>query len=144
MCENSPKEIKTIGKDGNEYIFYYCFKKKYKNDKELLVFRIADTEDNLNMEFFEFKLEEDKNEFLKIIMINKHFSDKYSAKGIPEKMIDVSSKLFKRRIRSSSNITSKYTGESRIESATKMWDRLVSIGKAEYIKNDDYYIYSGK
>lgn len=85
---------------------------------------------------------DDKN--LKIVMMNNHHQEEYIAKGIPEKIIEELSTLSEKIIISSSNKNNykSFAAEFRTSPATKVWERIVNNGLAEYNDEKDIHTYT--
>lgn len=139
-------EIECEGKDGKtrKFVFNDPTPRKTLSGYYEYSFWIGTRIDDVV--FFELRLIEKPDGELRIDAISGN-DTKYSAKGIPEALLPFVSRLLGKRICSSrskgdDNIIRTYgsgTTEFRTEDATKMWNRLVSKGLAEYYPDEDIY-----
>ena len=75
-------------------------------------------------------------------MLAHHDNPAYVAMGIPDALIPVVSAVLAKKVVSSPT-TADDTGVYRTEAATKVWDRLVGKGVANYDPDADVYQYTG-
>lgn len=127
-----------MGKDGSMRTFYLYRSSIFSAQPEL-IFRVYESPDASDSQFFDFALVEESNDMLKITMMHNHGDPRYVAKGIPDCAIPGIARITGLQIRSSSN-THRATGnEYRTVSATKVWERLEKRGMARYDKEQDIY-----
>ena len=136
--------IECIGRDNLETTFRYSLEESELNQYKKWIFRIVPE----NLEFqdwFEFSVLElsEIDRIGKVITMNANRRSEYLSKGIPDKMIEVSSQVLGLNIISSTNKEEyKFTeNEFRTEEASKVWDRLVKKGCASYDLENDVYKY---
>jgi hypothetical protein len=141
MFENI-KPIICIGKDNLETNFKYWHEKEPNEYGDIWKISVVDDAENY-MNIASYRAEEIENNQLKMTMMNNHNSATFSAKGIPEKIIDELAKISKKTVISSTNkLTAKsIDSEYRTGEATKVWERLVSENKATYDSDSDIYTY---
>ena len=91
--------------------------------------------------FLFFSAKETADNYIKVTMINNHNQIEYSAKGIPEKIIQELRNLSDKVIISSSNnpLYKSFDEEYRTLPAYKVWNRLIVQGKASYDTEIDTY-----
>lgn len=132
--------ITCIDKDGIENNFKYSLEVVEDENYKKWNFMVIPANE-IFKDFFFFSAQETKEKQVKITMMNNHNQKEYSAKGIPEKLIQTISLITNQPILSSSNI-SKYKSfeeEYRTPQATKVWERLKKEGKAHYNEQTDTY-----
>ena len=136
-------EIICIDKDGNENKYLYNLEIDGGQEEWLFMIKPLNIEVD---DFFEFTVRKINENNGKVIQMTNHLKMIYSAKGIPEKMIEESSKVLNLEITSSTNIESKksFANECRSGQATKVWERLSDKGKAKYNLEIDTYFYTGR
>jgi hypothetical protein len=88
--------------------------------------------------FFELQLREKFDGEFQIISIQHHHRPEYGSMGIPDSLLPYLARLLDRRICSSRSLV-EGTNEYRTCQATKMWERLVQKGRAEYFPEEDVY-----
>lgn len=137
-----PAEITCTDRDGNEHKF--SFRRippdENKAGPKKWLFRVGNF-DPLADEF-NFDVVEIDNGSLKVVSMHA-VDNMYRGKGIPEQMIIQVAAIMGRSISSSSN-KHKYKdsdNECRTPDATKVWNRLVSKGLAEFDQEKDIYTY---
>lgn len=133
------RKITTIGKDLKKHECEYEIHTRYdRHNKfhkvELRLFMKGDE----NSKWFDFKLAPIGDDTLKVtdMFVGK---ESHRKKGIPEALIMESKKLFGNKIISSSDKHPILISEWRREVASKVWDRLVKKGLAEYNSKFDFY-----
>lgn len=141
MFEN----IKTIictGKNNLQTNFKYWHEKESNDYGNIWKISVVDEAENY-MNIASYRAEEIGDNQLKITVMNNRNSDVFSAKGIPEKIIDELAKISGKTVISSTNkLTAKsIDSEFRTGEATKVWERLVKEKKATYNSNFDIYTY---
>ena len=139
---NFENQIRCLGKDDVKTTFSYSIEESEINGFKKWIFRIVPQ----NLEFtdwFEFSVVELGNGVGKVITMNTNFKKEYSAKGIPDKMIEEASNKLELNIISSTNKKAHkfLDNEWRTEAASKVWNRLVTRGIAIYDEEKDLYTY---
>jgi hypothetical protein len=76
------------------------------------------------------------------VMLAHHDNPAYAAMGIPDALIPIVAAVLAKTVVSSPT-TADDTGVYRTEAATKVWDRLVGKGLADYDDAADVYEYIG-
>ena len=135
------EQFSCSGIDGIENNFFYNLENSEFDNTEW-IFRII-AEDILNDNPFLFSVKEFDEGNAKVIMMNHHNNVDYIAKGIPEKIIEISAIKLNKSIHSSSNIAEYkiFDGEFRSLSADKVWERLVNKNLAIYNTQTDIFTY---
>jgi hypothetical protein len=132
--------INCLDKNGIPHNFKYFY--EVENDEGMDVWKfMVIPESEIYEDFFFFSAKETVDNCLKVTMINNHNQIEYSAKGIPERIIQELRNLSNKVIISSSNnpLYKSFDGEFRTPPADKFWNRLVTQGKASYdIETDTY------
>lgn len=133
-------EIICIDKNGNENTFKYSLEESEENGKKKWVFRVV-PHNLIVQDWFEFSVTEVDENTGKITSMNNRKMTEYIAKGIPEKLIEEANSVLNLTINSSSNTEEfkAFPNEWRSESATKVWERLLNRGEAEYDQQRDIY-----
>lgn len=125
-------KITCTGKDMVDRKFHIHVRETHEGYPWFLVSQ----EEVLSDEFFELVLKPlGENSFM-IMMMNAN--GVYGGLGIPDTLIPFLAQHLLARIRSSP-ARSEDGNYWRTEAATKVWKRLVFIGKAEYNKEEDIY-----
>ena len=88
--------------------------------------------------FFELRLCKKPDGQFQIISVNHHNQAEYASMGIPDSLLPFLARLLGDRICSSRSYVGG-TNEYRTVEATKMWERLVQKGLAEYYAEEDVY-----
>ena len=137
------KKINCITREKIEIDFYYIYETLFENGRNKHYFKVYS--DNIEEEdFAEFEFIEIDKVTLKPIMMEHHYIEKYVAKGIPERIIEVVQNITNKNVISSSNKRKILDTEYRTESSEKVWERLVQQNKAEYKNENDIYRYISK
>lgn len=133
--------ITCIDKDGQPNNFKCCYEKDYIDYLETWKFTIF-PENEIYADFFFLSAQETSDHFMKITMMNNHNQACYSAKGIPEKIIETLQNLSGKTIISSSNnpVYQSFNEEYRTPPATKVWERMKLKGMASYDEQKDTYL----
>ncbi len=134
--------ITCIDRNGQEVIFRYELAESEEHDKQKWIFRVLP--ENLQAaDWFEFGITMINDNTGKITVMNNRGIEQYSAKGIPEKLIEVASEVLNIEISSSSNNPQRKTFDTewRTPAATKVWQRLVEQGRAIYSQDDDTFLF---
>jgi hypothetical protein len=133
--------IECVGKDRIERTFVFDDPRVLPTPSGSLEYRFAVTTDSNAREYFELILEGDDGD-LRIDSITHNRHQQYRAKGIPDALLPYVSSLLELRIRSSRS-NPEPVGKARIRQrcpdATKMWERLVKKGIAEYLEDEDFF-----
>ena len=138
-------DTEIICKDKNEIENRFLYNLEDKCDfEQKWIFRIIPAEIEVD-NWFEFTITKTSNNKGKVTQMKHQNMPEYVAKGIPEKMIEESSAVLQLEIISSTNIESakSFDTEWRTPQATKVWERLVALGKASHNSATDIYTYSG-
>ena len=141
MCEFSV--LKTLDKNGEAHQFVYeppeedqVFGDNYDEIARTFTYRIKTAPDNEH--FFEFTIQKEGQDRLRVVMMENFFREEYKGKGIPEAMIMMLARTSGKTVTSSSN--GAEPGEYRSTSADKIWQRLVRSNLARYnLEEDRYY-----
>jgi len=135
--------IECTSKEGIKNNFKYKLSRN-ENFEDRLEWKFSVIPEDENFtDFFYLSAEEVNSETLKVTMINHHNQDIYIAKGIPERIIRELAIISGQRVISSSNKTQyqSFGAEFRTPPATKVWDRIKTIGNATYDSEKDIYSY---
>lgn len=135
--------IICVGRNEVITVFKYSLEEFETFGYKKWIFRIV-PEDLQFIDWFEFSVAEIGDDTGKVITMNNNNQKGYSAKGIPDKMIEEASKKLNLNIISSSNKKGGkfFDNEWRTTDATKVWNRLVQNGLANYNYELDFYTYS--
>ncbi|MFZ3218421.1 MAG: hypothetical protein WA174_00225 [Rhodoferax sp.] len=101
---------------------------------EVQLTRLAPDE---NEEPYELTLVEEDDDCARIDVIHNHSNPHFLKAGIPEVLLPAVASRIGRRIRSNSSIA--VGNIFRSENATRMWERLRSIGRATLDNETDFY-----
>jgi len=134
--------IISIGRDQEARRFRYFIETEIMEGVNTWTFWVQPIDQEL-IESFEFRVNEVNAETAKVMMINRHDEAAYQAMGIPEALIEEASRILRRTIISSSNLSNAkiFKNERREHSATKIWLRLEADNRARYDEINDIYIY---
>ena len=137
---NFDTEILCIDKSGVENKFLYNLEQS--DFEQRWIFRIIPAMAEVD-KWFEFAVTKTSNGMGKVTQMTHQNMPEYIAKGIPEKMIEESSSVLNLQVISSTNIESakSFGTEWRTREATKVWERLVALGKSVHNTETDIYTY---
>ena len=140
LLMNFDATITCTDKDGIENKFLYNLQKS--DFEEKWTFKIIPSEIEVD-DWFEFSIQKTIDNKGKVIQMKHQNMQEYVAKGIPDKMIEESSKVLNLEIISSTNIESakSFGTEWRTGEATKVWKRLMALGKAKHDSETDIYTF---
>jgi len=124
-------KLKCIGKDEIEREYDLQIKESFEGYPQFIV-----TDESIGNEFFELVLKPLDDDSYVVVMINAH--GVYGGCGIPDTLIPFAANHLSTKICSSPRMD-EYGKNWRTPDATKMWDRLVAKGKAEYNNEADIY-----
>lgn len=122
-------KLKCIGSDKIEREFNLRVKKTYHGYPWFMV-----SHESISNEFFELVLKPLDDGSHMVMMINAHIV--YGGCGIPDAILPFAANYLSTEIHSSPSMSENYW---RTAEATKVWERLVTVGKAEYNKEADTY-----
>jgi len=132
----------TSTKNGKTYNFSYEYDYSFISAFNAPSYRFKIFEKGReDLDYFSFQLREMENgKDLKVVDLYPDRNQYYLGKGISISIILESSKIFQKRIISSSNKHKSHSGEYNSQAAIeKVWKKLVASGKAAYNKEKDYY-----
>ena len=134
------KKIECIGKDKITKTFEYELEERSFLSHREWIFRVYPLV-RKSLEFFEFSLTEIDDKTAKVAMMNHHNQPEYIAQGIPERMIEEAYEVLGIQIISSTNSEKhqKLPNEYITIGAVKVWERLVSKGKAYFNEEERVY-----
>ncbi|MEA9609082.1 hypothetical protein QY702_22345 [Xanthomonas campestris pv. plantaginis] len=124
-------KLKCIGRDQIEREFDLRIQTTFENYPRFMV-----THESISHEFFELILKPLDDDSHMVMMINAH--NAYGGFGIPDAIIPFAASHLSTELRSSPTISTD-GNYWRTPAATKVWERLVAGGKAEYNKETDIY-----
>lgn len=141
MNQEIKKSIVFQAKDGTSNEFEYTYENLPVYGRNVWNFFVASKHIEVKNKFQISFTEIDKNT-VKCTVMEKN-DEYYSAKGIPEKMIEEAFLELNKEVVSSSNSNNhkKINEEFRTDSATKVWIRLKELGKATYNEEEDFYTF---
>ena len=90
-------------------------------------------------DFFEFKVEDFDENYVRIDTMTNHGKHEYKNKGIPEYLIPIVAKELNKKILSSVEDARPIRAEFRTPDAEKFWKRMVTKNKAIYHEKKDRY-----
>jgi len=122
-------KLNCIGKDKIEREFNLHVQKTYDGYPFFMV-----SHESVSNEFFELILKPLDDGSHMVMMINSHGT--YGGYGIPDTILPFAANYLSTEIRSSPSMSENYW---RTAEATKVWERLLAAGKAEYNKETDIY-----
>ncbi len=122
-------QLKCIGRDQIEREFNLRVEKTYHGYPWFMA-----SHESMIHEFFELVLKPLDDGSHMVMMINAH--GVYGGCGIPDAILPFAANHLSTEIRSSPTMSADYW---RTPAATKVWERLVAVGKAEYNKETDIY-----
>lgn len=124
-------KLKCIGRDKDEREFDLRITKNFEGYSRFIL-----THESISHEFFELVLKPLSDDSHMVTMINSHGA--YGGFGIPDAIIPFAASHLSTELRSSPAMSPD--GNSwRTPAATKVWERLVAAGKAEYNEETDIY-----
>ena len=132
-------EIIGVGKGGVATTFKYSVEIDNVNGKDVSNFSLI-PENEQFVDLFSFSITHINDTTAKVTVMDAHHRPEYSAKGIPEALIKEANLITGKRIISSKSYVEE-GGEFRTQHATKVWNRLVDEGRAEYDNDSDTYTY---
>ncbi|MBK6362501.1 MAG: hypothetical protein IPF52_03010 [Saprospiraceae bacterium] len=117
--------LSTIGVEGKEYFWEYIYEWIDDHDEIKIAFRVNFIHEVDKEKWFDFKLLPVNDDTLKVTDMFKG-KDEHLKTGLPEALILLSRKIFKKSIISSTNFQDyKISNRVAFEKATKVWQRLV-------------------
>ena len=144
------EKIKCFDKDNTVKYFVYSVEKgeppEYEDREEekeyqKWSFKVMMPNNTNDSQWFDFEVTEVDDNIGKVTVMNHNNYSNFKGKGIPDKMIEEASGLLEKTIISSSNNANFKLSETEFRSldATKVWERLVTQGKARYNEDEDIY-----
>lgn len=134
-------ELRTKDISGNNLIFY--FDNEGHLEENILKFRIYTLPEQVSdpsVQSFQFDIRVLKNKTFKVETISALGNSTYLKKGIPEAFVLYFHSVYKNLVSSSNNENFKTSDrESRNPSASKVWRRLLLLGKAAYDPEKQQY-----
>lgn len=125
-------KIICTGKDDIDREYYIHVRKTYEGYPQFFV----NDEEIMTGNAFELILKPVDEKSYMIMMMNSH--QKYGGFGIPDALIPFLAQYLESSVCSSPRM-SEDRNYWRTDEATKVWERLVSVGKARYEKTTDIY-----
>src|SRR5260370_21972716 len=140
MCDYSV--LITLDKNGKTHRFIYeapeedqAFGGNWDQATATFTYRVK-TEPKTEY-CFEFTVQQEGQDRLRVVMMENHGREEYRAKGIPEAMILMLARSSGKTVTSSSNRAGP--GEYRTTAANKIWQRLLGRRSARYSLEEDRY-----
>jgi len=140
--------IDTIGRGGSKHSFEGEYEHETNRHGEIWRYSIMSQE--RPTELFEARFKTLGDTRIRVAVIDRHFLEEFSAKGIPEALFEHVVNLSGRTLFSSvgdggaKEMTTDFDPdgfESRNNSADKMWKRLVAANRAQYDGTEDRYVF---
>lgn len=130
--------LRCVGADGVPREFHYELEFE---DEGTLLCRVHRREQMSSEDhWFDLTLRALDRESLVVVMMQHNWKEWYQAKGIPDALIPALADRLGKMVCSSSNSRKKYPDESRNEPASKVWCRIVAVGRATYDSAGDRYV----
>ncbi len=140
MCEFS--DLDTLDKNGEAHHFVYgqpeedqVFGDNYDQVETTSTYRIKTAPTDMN--FYEFTVQTEGQDRLRVVMLENHLREEYKSKGIAQAMILMLARTSGKTVTSSSNRAG--SGQYRNEPACKIWQSLVEKGLAKYYPEEDRF-----
>lgn len=131
-----------VDKSGKANEFKYTIEFSDEDDFQKISYRVISADINTD-DWFAFSLVRINDSTGKIYAMNNNNVPELTRKGIPEKLIEITTIQFNSTIISSSNNpkSKQLDTEWRTVAANKVWDRLVADNKAKYDSQLNLYTY---